>query len=406
LAALKYWVWLQILSGVPGQLKLELLHHFGSPEEVYFASEGDYLQVEGLRPDMAKLLDNKSLARAEKVLSDCAEDGQFIVTMDDALYPNRLRNIFDPPILLYGKGAMPLFDEEVAVAMVGTRSCTPYGIRAAQELGFELTKQGAMVVSGMAKGIDTAALQGALRAGGFTVAVLGGGADVIYPAENSRLYEDIAATGVILSEYPPHTEPEHWHFPIRNRVISGLSLATVVVEAPEDRSGALITAGTALEQGRDVFAVPGPFDARVSGGCHRLIRQGAALAASAWDILEEYVPRYPHKLRKNRETLPDLPAGAPVKKSGEEKKIEPEEKRKSISLPEENLPPEQEAILRQLKTEEAVLTDDIALALDLPVYQVLSALTMLELAGYIAKVGARSFVRIVDIYEEIEEVKA
>ena len=158
-------------------------------------------------------------------------------------------------------------------------------------MGYELARQGAVVVSGMAKGIDGAAMRGALQAGGFTAAVLGGGVDVVYPAENRRLYEDIAATGVLLSEYPPGTEPLPGHFPVRNRIISGLSLASLVVEAPV-RSGALITAHAALDQGRDVFAVPGPIDAAASVGCNRLIRDGAGLAASGWDILSVYHSRF------------------------------------------------------------------------------------------------------------------
>ena len=228
------------------------------------------------------------------MLEDCARDGQFLLTMDDAGYPARLRNIYDPPLLLYGKGSLPLFDDEVAVTVVGTRDCTPYGVRAASQLGYELARQGALLVSGMAKGIDGEALKGALRAGGFTAAVLGGGADVVYPAANRRLYEDIAATGVILSEYPPGTEPKGDHFPVRNRLLSALSLATVVVEAPE-KSGALITAATALEQGREVFAVPGPFDAPKSRGCNALIREGAGLVCEAWDVLSFYESRFPHE---------------------------------------------------------------------------------------------------------------
>ncbi len=222
---------------------------------------------------------------------------QFILTMQDAAYPNRLRGIYDPPVLLYGRGALPLFDEEAAIAVVGTRSCTPYGVAVAEEFGYEMAKQGALVVSGMARGIDAAAQRGALRAGGLTAAVLGGGVDVVYPAENRRLYEDIAAVGVLLSEYPPGTEPRSGHFPVRNRIMSGLTLASVVVEAPP-RSGALITAHLALDQGRDVFAVPGPITAEASRGCNELIREGAGLASCAWDILGEYEARFPLRLHK------------------------------------------------------------------------------------------------------------
>ena len=190
MAALKYWLWLTTAPALSNRAKLLLLEHFSSPEDVYYAQPDQLCLVEGITRQQAESLSDKSLARAEKVLADCARDGQFIVTMDDAAYPARLRDMYDPPVLLYGKGSMPLFDEEAAVAVVGTRKCSPYGTRAASQLGYELARQGGLVISGLAKGIDGAAHQGALRAGGFTAAVLGGGADVIYPPENRRLYEE------------------------------------------------------------------------------------------------------------------------------------------------------------------------------------------------------------------------
>ena len=402
MAALKYWVWLASLPGVGSRAKLQLLEHFSSPEEIYYAQPEELL-TGAVNKAQAQLLADKSLARAEDVLSACAKTGQFIVTMDDTTYPSRLRDIFDPPLLLYGKGAMPLFDEEAAVAVVGTRSCTPYGIHCAEKLGYELTQQGGMVVSGMAKGVDAAAMKGALRFGGFTCGVLGGGVDVVYPAENRRLYEDIAATGVLLSEYPPQAEPEAWHFPVRNRIISGLSVAAVVVEAPE-RCGALITATTALEQGREVFAVPGPIDAPNSAGCHRLIREGAGLATCAWDILGEFESRYPHKLRRQSPPpMPPLPhlAGAP-RTAAERIKFEPEASQTPV-LPcltaEEldGLPEEQRLVLRALATDTPKLSDQLAEEAQLPIQRVLPALTLLEISGWTAQNGARSFVRTVEL---------
>ena len=405
MAALKYWVWLTTLPGLGQRTKLQLLEHFASPEEIYFAPEEELLLAEGVTKAQCALLADKSLDRAEKVLEDCAKDGQFLLTMDDAAYPARLRNIYDPPLLLYGKGSLPLFDEEVAVTVVGTRSCTPYGVKAASELGYELAKQGALLVSGMAKGIDGEALRGALRAGGFTAAVLGGGADVVYPATNRRLYEDIAATGVILSEYPPGTEPRGEHFPVRNRLLSALSVATLVVEAPE-RSGALITAATALEQGREVFAVPGPFDAPMSRGCNGLIREGAGLVCEAWDVLSFYESRYPHKLRLLRAKLPPLPKGAPETESGEPAKPV-EEAPPAPALPvldisqdPGGLTDDQIAVLSVLHTDIPTLTDDAAILADLPVRRVLSALTVLEIDGYVCRQGARSFLRTVELKKE------
>lgn len=403
MAALKYWVWLASMPALTNRSKLLLLEHFTSPEDIFYADGDEYLQIEGLGKSQAALLTDKSLERADRILADCAGKELFVLTMDDATYPARLRNIYDPPILLYGKGSMPLFDDEATVSVVGTRKCTPYGVSAAEQLGFEMAKSGAIVVSGLAKGIDAAAHRGALRAGGFTAAILGGGVDVVYPAENRRLYEDIAATGVLLSEYPPQAEPEGWHFPARNRIISGLSLATVVVEAPE-RSGALITANTALEQGREVFAVPGPINAPNSVGCHRLIREGAGLVSCGWDILSEYQNRYPHRLKHDYDKLPDMPKGSgeavrPAK-AVEEIVKEPALPILDLTKNEEGLTDDQISIMQVLTTDQPLLTDDVAEMTGLPVRRVLSALTVLEIDGFVREQGARCFVRTVEIKKE------
>ena len=272
-------------------------------------------------------------------------------------------------------------------------------------MGYELARQGAVVVSGMAKGIDGAAMRGALQAGGFTAAVLGGGVDVVYPAENRRLYEDIAATGVLLSEYPPGTEPLPGHFPVRNRIISGLSLASLVVEAPV-RSGALITAHAALDQGRDVFAVPGPIDAAASVGCNRLIRDGAGLAASGWDILSVYHSRFPHRLHPAHVTVPE-PGDTPKPEEDKpsplpETRPEPAHKPQlpvlDLDRNREGLTDDQLALIRVLDTETPLLTDEAAEQTGLPVRRVLSALTVLEIHGYTQRFGPRSYVRTVRLH--------
>lgn len=385
MAALKYWVWLTTLPGLTNRSKLLLLEHFPSPEDIYYAQPEDLPPVEGLSSSQAALLSDKSTDRAEDVLARCAKGDIFLLTMQDALYPDRLRNIYDPPVLLYGRGRMPLFDEEVAVSVVGTRTCTPYGISAAEELGYQLAKEGAVVVSGLARGIDGASHRGALRAGGFTAAVLGG--------------------GVLLSEYPPGTEPVGSHFPVRNRILSGLSLAVLVVEAPE-RSGALITANTALEQGRDVFAVPGPIDAPNSRGSNRLIRDGAGLVTCGWDILEGYRSRFPHRLRPSSENLPPVPEqdSLPAQRAEESSTAKPEKKETPPALPvldltadTAGLTDDQIRILQVLTTDAPLLTDDVAERADLPIRRVLSALTVLEIDGYATQHGARRFVRTVEI---------
>ena len=404
MSALKFWVWLTEQNRLGGPARQVLLEHFGSPEEVYYAESGDLLQVEGITADQVQALENKSLDRAQSILEECARKDIFLLTAQDALYPQRLKNIYDPPLLLYGRGSMPLFDEEAAVAVVGTRSCSPYGIRTAERFGFEMSKQGGLVVSGLARGIDAASQLGALRAGGLTAAVLGCGVDVVYPPENDRLYEDVAASGVLLSEYPPGAEPFGWHFPARNRILSGLCLATLVVEAPE-KSGALITAATALEQGRDVFAIPGPLDAEGSVGCNRLIRDGAGLATESWDILREYQSRYPHKLHPDGEKLPPLPKKSDI--------FYPERSKKPKVAPSglpvinvrrnaEGLTDDQIKVLRILDDKEPMLTDDIALRANVPVRRILSAVTMLEIDGYTRQEGLRKFVRTVEVEDTKE----
>ena len=245
---LKYWLWLTNLRGLHNQTRLALLRHFGSPENLFYADEDEILLTEGITREQAALLRDHDLERANRILGDCQRLGIELLTIQDAAYPARLQNIYDPPVLLYVRGHLPVMDEEAAIAVVGTRKCSPYGVACGEKLAFGLAAAGAVVVSGLAEGIDAAAVRGALRAGGTPVSVAGNGLDVKYPRENRYLYEDVA----------------------------GLSLAALVIEAPA-RSGALITAETALEQGRDVFAVPGPIDALTSVGCNRLIRDGAGL---------------------------------------------------------------------------------------------------------------------------------
>lgn len=396
MSTLKYWLWLSELPGLRSQTRLRLLEHFGSPENIYYADAGELLLTEDITREQADRLKDKDLSAADRILGACQRQNLQILTMQDAAYPARLRNIYDPPCLLYLRGRLPAVDEEAAVAVVGTRTATPYGIREAEKLGFGLGKGGAAVVTGLARGIDSAAARGALRAGGLTVGVLGNGLDVVYPPENRYLYEDVAAAGVLLSEYPPGTEPAASHFPTRNRILSGLSLAVLVVEAPE-KSGALITAETALEQGRDVFAVPGPVDSEMSRGCNRLIREGAGLVSDAWDLLREYAGRWPEKLREAdaRETPRTLGY-----QERETAKTPPKKVPQTLSLSGEGagLTDDQIAILRAL-TDEPMAVDDLIELTEIPARRVLSALTMLEIENYVLQSGGKRYVRNVALSE-------
>jgi len=395
MSALKYWIWLTQIKGLGNQTCLALLRHFGTPEDVFYADAGEILLAEGITREQAALLEDHSLTAADAILADCQRLGIRLLTLQDAEYPARLKNIYDPPCLLYVKGRLPAFDETVAVAVVGTRSCTPYGEACAEKLAYGLTQGGAVVVSGLARGIDAAATRGALRAGGVTVGVVGNGPDVHYPYDSRYLYEDVAAAGALISEYPPGTRPAGAHFPARNRIISGLCMATLVVEAPE-RSGALITAETALEQGRDVFAVPGPIDAPASVGCNRLIRDGAGLVSDAWDILREYEARFPDKLRcEEARELPQT-LGYQARQKTEAKAVPPSV---SVSRNDLNLTDDQVLLLRSLSDEEPALVDDLIEQTGIPTRRVLSALTMLEIENLVQQHSGKRYTRAVTLIE-------
>ena len=396
---LKYWVWLAELPRLKGPFRLALLRHFGSPEDIFFADREELLLAEDVPPGQAELALNRDLSAADRILADCQRLGQRILTIQDAEYPQRLRNIFDPPLVLYVKGRMPVMDEEAAIAVVGTRECTPYGTACGERLGRELAASGAVVVTGLARGVDSAAARGALRAGGTVVGVTGGGLDVVYPPENGDLYADVAATGVLLSEYPPGSPPDKAHFPVRNRIMSGLSVAALVVEAP-GHSGALITARLALEQGREVYAVPGPIDAPDSVGCNRLIRDGAGLAAEGWDILRDFQERFPEKLRPARK----LPAWTPLptrRRAEPRRKPAPEpEKAPALrAVSREGLTDDQIALLGVLEPEGPVQVDDLIESTGIPARRVSSALTMLEIDGCVRQHDGKRYTRTVALTE-------
>jgi len=283
---LQAWLTLHLTPqlGVVGCQRL--LRVFGSPENILRASPRELLGVKGLKRAALTALSDSSLEPVvEREISRAASMGVTIVTRDDPAYPPLLQTIYNPPNLLYLRGNIDLLRRE-AVAVVGSRAATAYGVKVARKMAAELCAAGVAVVSGMALGVDTAAHSGALEGGGATVAVLGCGVDVVYPRQNSRLYEALCEHSLVVSEYPLGTRPEAFRFPARNRIISGLSRGVVVVEAAK-RSGSLITARMALDEGREVFAVPGRIDSFKSAGTHHLLQEGAKLVNSVADILEE-----------------------------------------------------------------------------------------------------------------------
>ncbi len=314
------WIWLS--TKVPcGSSHADLLMKSfnGSAEDIYAASSDEILEkTETLPSQIIESLSDKNLTEAEKILDWCTKNNVGLLAYNSKFYPQRLRSVEKAPLLLYYKGRLVDFDDNACVAMVGTRRMTEYGKREAYKIARDLTLGGAIVVSGMARGIDTTSHRGALDGGGYTVAVLGCGIDRAYPPENDYLMSEIIRTGLVITEYSPFTPPVGSNFPNRNRIISGLSLGTLVVEA-DAKSGAMITARLAEKQGRDIFSLPGNVGELNSVGPNRLLKKGAKVVTGAIDVLEEYEYLYPHRIR-----IENLPVFIPkfIPKSS---KFEPKE---------------------------------------------------------------------------------
>ena len=288
---MKYLIWMVETAAFPKNEIPHLLEAFGSAKAVFAASEQVLEHYLPLKPAQKQAIAEKDLSQAEAILGNCKRQGIRIMSILDAEYPQRLKNIFDPPAVLYVRGRLPDMNSLPAIAVVGQRKATPYGRMAAEQLGYHLSNRGVVVVSGMAQGVDGAAHTGALQGKTPTVAVFGTAIDQCYPANHSGMLRQILRHGAAISEYPPGKRGYPSWFPQRNRIISGLCLGTVIVEAPK-KSGSLITASLALDQGRDVFAVPANVDAASSEGCNILIQSGAKLVRSVSDILEEYEGLY------------------------------------------------------------------------------------------------------------------
>ena len=407
-----HWIWFATRTGMGDKMKCALLSHFEDPEAIYFAPELEFEGFADLSPAAVESMMDKDLAGCEAVLDQCRQKGIHILTLQDAAYPARLRNIPDPPPVLYYKGSLPAFDELPVIGVVGTRKASAYGLTAAKRLGYQIAACGGTVVSGMASGIDSAAMKGALTAGGTVVGVLGCGADVVYPASNRWLYADTEKYGCLLSEFPPGTAPLGRNFPRRNRIISGLGCGVLVVEAPE-KSGALITARLCADQGRDVFVVPANIDVETAVGSNALMRDGAIPVSSGWDILSEYRYQFPGKIRENRSPVrltandeelsreretPARVAQEP-EKSGEKKPKLRLLRKKGIDNSEKSaysdfkktqsaLTADEQSIVSALEKGQR-LVDDVIAELDLAPGVILAALTMLEIKGVVRRLPGR-----------------
>ena len=413
---LLHWIWLATRPGMNDRIKAEVLRHFGDPEDAYYADPGAYAAVDGMTEEAAALLQDKDLKEARSILETCENQNIGILTYRDAMYPNRLKNIADPPLVLYYKGKLPEFDALPVIAVVGTRDATPYGLKTAKNLGAQISRCGGLVISGLANGIDTMAMRGALSAGKPVVGLMGCGIDMVYPANNRSLLLDTQRYGCLLSEFPPGTPPYKWNFPKRNRVISGLSCGVVVVEAPK-RSGALITASQAAEQGRDVFVIPGNVDVAACAGSNALLRDGAIAVSTGWDILSEYAALFPDVIRKDSlpsmQTLyPDEEAAVraaerPAEKVAQKPRVlknkegeKPKADKKAIDnepkspysekidIEDLALTGDERTILAMLRTGER-LVDDVIAESGLASGVVLSTLTLLEVKGLIRRLPGR-----------------
>ena len=401
MAALEYWLWLSACEVSP-RAKAALLDRFGDAERAYLAPPGAFAGIPGLSRQEAEKLEKRDLSRVRDIAIACEQQELRILTLQDAAYPTRLRNIFAPPVVLYVKGELPPLELSVSIAVVGTRKATIYGRKMARDLSYQMAASGAVILSGLTSGIDAEAAIGALAAGGKVIGVLG----TAHENEGGQLAVSVASRGALISEYPPGTRPQRSFFRDRNRITAGLALGVLAVEAPE-KSGTRLFVEEAAEQGKEIFAVPGNADAESSAGTLAMLKDGAKLATCGWDVLCEFEPLYPGALRRSdAQHAPEEPAPMPVpaeKKPAaasapEEKKTEPKldkpEGRDYIDL-KQQLSELSEAQLRIIAAMDAepVHVDDIVERSQLPVAKVLGQLTMLEIRGYVRRLPGRRFER-------------
>ncbi len=396
-----YWIWMQEAVGRGNPLGKKLLETFGGPEAVYNADRAALMAAGVKRKADLKALCDKSLRRARAVLSYTLDCRDWILTPADSYYPEQLRAIDAPPLVLYGRGEPPRLQDVPTLTIVGTRYCSSAGVYAAEKLAAVAAAAGITVISGGAVGIDAAAHRGALRAGGVTVLLMPCSLDVSYPRENAALRRSIVMNGgALLTEYAPTAKAYKSHFRERNRILSGLSLATCVVEAPK-RSGALMTAGFAREQGRDVYSVPGDIDRACCKGSNALLRKGAAPLCSGRDLLEEFSPRWGNHLNSEaaRYVEETYKAAGPAVK---EKQRAPAaraarwEKPKTAAPAERTCPdylsPDAKTVFAGLG-ESPLPVDELAAKCGLPVPRVMAALTELELAGCVSPAAGQMYAR-------------
>src|SRR5579862_9724494 len=369
-----FWLAITRIDGLGIRGCHKLIEHFGSPQPAYMASLPELASC-GVPARVAQAIcAQAALKEAETEVQKISKADCELIAYDSDDYPPLLKQIPDSPLVLYVRGEVKLLSQ-YAVAMVGSRRPSAYGSSVAHRLAHDLAQRQLVVVSGLARGVDSASHRGALEAKGKTIAVLGSGIDVIYPRENKKLADEIAKSGAVISEFPLGTAPTPENFPIRNRIISGLSLGVIVVEAAE-YSGSLITARLALEQNREVFAVPGNITSAQSFGPNHLIKQGAKLVDQWMDVIEEFPPDVRMQLMPPNEDVPGEPIGA-----------------QAATLFEASLKPDQRAVFETLRADQTSFVDDVVGAAKIPHPRVLAALLELEMNGLIRQLPGKNFIR-------------
>lgn len=395
MSAIEYWLWLSTSAKLSPRAKAVLLKHYGGPEAMYEAPKGEITKLLGRRGEGAEDLEKRDLTSALRTIDRCKMQNIEVISIDDPRYPVRLKNIYAPPHIIYVKGRLPKIDDEPAVAVIGTRNASPYGIKMGRKLGFEISKCGGVVISGLTKGIDAAGAEGALVADGKCIGVLG----MPHELARGKMVDELAVRGALVSEYPPGAGTCRQFFRARNRIAAGLSIGVVVVEAPF-KSGTKLFVDEAVEQGKEIFAVPGNADSENCAGTNAMLKDGAKPVTEGWDVMSEFAKLYPDKIKRSTERI----SGTCVKPEQNEPVITEKthkDTKKVIDKPDtteyidlkkqlEGLSQSQLSIVSAMDRE-AMQVDEIIERTGLSPAKVLADLTLLQLKGCVSQQSGKRF---------------
>lgn len=396
MSALKYWLWLSQAPGISPRVIAALIEHYGSPEAMYFAPVGEIKSLAGRYGGGIDELEKRDMESSLRIIDECDAQNISILTVQDAAYPERLKNISLPPNILYVKGKLPPIDDEAAIAIVGTRKASAHGLKMARKFGYEIAKCGGVVLSGLTAGVDAYAAEGALFAEGGVVGVLG----VPHEKAKGDIYLDVLRHGALVSEYPPGSPVYPSYFRARNRITAGLSLGVVVVEAPE-KSGARLFANEAADQGKELFVVPGNADDYNCMGSNAILKEGAKPVTEGWDVMCEYAALYPERVHKSDELFstdkirykpPKEPKTATESKKVSKKVIDNESSGGYIDTVKrlEGLSESQLAIVSAMD-KPSIQVDELIEKTGFSAAKVLSDLTLLQLMGTVTQESGKRF---------------